>query len=457
MRKIIIIIYLLTIVLNINAQHIPQFKEGERVAFVGNSITCGGRYHSYIWLYYMTRFPAMRIDIYNEGIGGDVVQQMTQRMDKVFDHNPTIITLSFGMNDVGYMDFTLPDNEITGKNNVRTSLDNYKQLEKILKRYPQVKKILIGGSPYDETSQFNRVPFPGKNDLIAVIADFMAENATQNRWGFIDFNSPMVTINQREQRFDSTFTLCGRDRVHPSTDGHMVMANLFLKAQGLTGLPVADVVIDAARESITRAVNCSVTDLSVSSQNISFTYLANALPFPVDSAYYDNELHNQADALRVIPFMEEMNHEGLTLSGLEEGYYLLKIGGREIARFTAQQLQKGINLAACGNTPQYEQAQKIARLNEQRWLMEREMREYYWMEYHLMRRTGMLWKGNDAAVDTLLKYRKTDPFVNWNHKHWLYFRSESVRENTIDEQRSLTDQIYRENRPLPLKVELIRI
>ena len=30
---------------------IPRFEEGERVVFVGNSITHGGHYHSFIWLY----------------------------------------------------------------------------------------------------------------------------------------------------------------------------------------------------------------------------------------------------------------------------------------------------------------------------------------------------------------------------------------------------------------------
>lgn len=457
MKKIVVFIYLLSVVLHLSAQHIPVFKEGERVAFVGNSITCGGRYHSYIWLYYMTHFPEMRIDIFNEGIGGDVVQQMSQRMDKVFDHRPTMVTLTFGMNDVGYMDFTLPGNDIIGEKNVKTSLNNYQQMEKILKKQPRVKKVLIGSSPYDETSKLNKVPFPGKNNLIADISDYLAKRATENQWNFVDFNRPMVAINEREQQFDSTFTLCGRDRIHPSTDGHLVMTYLFLKAQGLAGNPIADISIDAARKAITHAVNCTVSDLSVSAQNISFTYLAKSLPFPVDSSYYDNELHNQADGLKVIPFMEEMNHEGLTVGGLQDGYYLLKIGGREIARFTAYQLSRGINLAAYGNTPQYEQAQKIARLNEQRWFMEREMREYYWMEYHLMRRTGMLWKGDEAAVDTLLEYRKTDPFVNWNHKHWLYFRSESVRGNTIEEQQHLTDQIYRENRPEALEIELIKL
>lgn len=42
---------------------IPRFEEGERVVFVGNSITHGGHYHSFIWLYYMTRFPDKPITI----------------------------------------------------------------------------------------------------------------------------------------------------------------------------------------------------------------------------------------------------------------------------------------------------------------------------------------------------------------------------------------------------------
>ena len=50
---------------------IPRFEEGERVVFVGNSITHGGHYHSFIWLYYMTRFPDKPITIMNAGIGGE--------------------------------------------------------------------------------------------------------------------------------------------------------------------------------------------------------------------------------------------------------------------------------------------------------------------------------------------------------------------------------------------------
>jgi hypothetical protein len=41
------------------------FKDGDRVAFIGNSITHGGLYHLYIQTYYQTRFPDRNIDFYD--------------------------------------------------------------------------------------------------------------------------------------------------------------------------------------------------------------------------------------------------------------------------------------------------------------------------------------------------------------------------------------------------------
>ena len=284
MKKFIIVAICLLMGINgMQSQSIPVFKEGERVAFVGNSITCGGHYHSYIWLYYMTHFPNRRIDVFNEGVGGDVAKQMSQRLDKVFEHNPTVVTLSFGMNDTGYMDYTLTENANIGLKNVETSCRDYKVIEDTYKKYPKVQKILIGSSPYDETSCFNKVPFPGKNKLIQNISDFLKERAYANRWGYVDFNRPMTEINMREQQADSTFTLCGGDRVHPTTDGHLVMAYLFLKAQGLANEPVADIAIDASTRTVNRSDNCKIDDLVVSSENISFTYLANSLPYPTEA------------------------------------------------------------------------------------------------------------------------------------------------------------------------------
>lgn len=443
-------------VAGLSAQNVAPFGEGDRIAFVGNSITCGGHYHSYIWLYYMTHFPDRRIDIFNEGIGGDVAEMIYKRLDKVFEHRPTVVTLSFGMNDVGYRDYDAPGADSIGRSLVQKACRDYVWIETAYKQHPQVKKILIGSSPYDETSRFNRVAFPGKNRLIQEIADFLEREAGKNKWGFVDFNRPMVAINQYEQQRDSTFTLCGKDRIHPSTDGHLVMAYLFLKAQGLAGRPVADIRIDAARRKVDRAENCGVYDLEVSPGRVAFTYRGNSLPYPLDPVPYEDEKRTQADAAQVIPFLDEMSYEGLVVKGLANGYYLLKIENQTIGRFTAGELKRGINLALFPNTPQYRQAAEVARMNEARWLKERRMREYYWVEYNLMRQTGMLWACNEAAVDTLRKYRPGDVFLQGNGDLWLQYMHPGIRKDCRREQQKLVDLIYERNKPVPLKIEIIK-
>lgn len=453
------VIALLLIADRPSAQNIPAFKNGDHIVFVGNSITCGGRYHSYIWLYYMTRFPNMRMEVYNEGIGGDDVRLISKRLEQVFEHEPTVLTLSFGMNDTGYMDFTIPANQERGRRNVMAACSAYKEIEKAYMRYSKASKILIGSSPYDETGRLGKVPFPGKNQYVQDLSDFMKEKAEANHWGFVDFNRPMVEINLKGQKADSTFTLCGDDRLHPTANGHLIMAYLFLKAQGMAGKPVADIMIDASTQTVQQQENCTVTNLSVSSSldSISFTYLANSLPYPIDHKYLDKERYTQADALNFIPFMDEMNHEGLVISGLPEGCYQLMIGGKEIVRLSANELQHGINLAAYDNTPQNEQAQKIHIMNEQRWRLEREMREYYCVEYNLMRDRGLLWVSNEVAVDTLLKYQNYNIAVSMAKDYWLRFMYKSVRTENEHRQQSLVNRIYKENKPQALKVELKKL
>ena len=62
----------------------------------------------------------------------------------------------------------------------------------------------------------------------------------------------------------------------------MVMAYLYLKAQGFAGREVADVQIDAANAKVLKAGNCEITGLRRNGREISFDYLAEALPYPLD-------------------------------------------------------------------------------------------------------------------------------------------------------------------------------
>ena len=123
------------------------------------------------------------------------------------------------------------------------------------------------------------------------------------------------------------------------------MASLFLKSQGLSGLPVADVRIDAGAAKLQALVNCKVSNLVATTGKVSFDYLAGSLPFPVDTvARTWGNSQRQSDALNWIPFTEDFNREMLQVAGLQAGEYTLRIDGHAIGQWPASAFAAGINL-----------------------------------------------------------------------------------------------------------------
>lgn len=439
---------------------IPRFEKGERVVFVGNSITHGGHYHSFIWLYYMTRFPDLPITIMNAGIGGESAWDIKDRLDyDVFDRKPTYVTLTFGMNDTGY-DVYMKDNaKELSEERIAKSLESYREIEERLLAKNKITKVLIGGSPYDETSRFNHFILHGKNDAILKIIDAQRASAKKNDWGFVDFNQPMRELSLKEQEKDSTFTFCRIDRIHPDNDGQMVMAYLFLKAQGLAGNEVSSVSIDAHRSSITARKNCKVSKLKKNGSNLTFDYLAEALPYPLDSVSRSGwgSKRSQRDAMQLVPFMEEFNQERFQVTNLEKGTYRLTIDNQFIDDFLAEQLADGINLADYPNTPQYQQATKIMYLNEERFEMEKRFREYLWTEYSFLKKEGLLFADNQQAIDKLKEYLPKDVFLRMSYDWYVKAMHPEVREVWGNYMKTIVETIYKINKPVTHTVSLTKI
>jgi lysophospholipase L1-like esterase len=441
-----------------HAQQIKPFKAGDRVAFTGNSITDGGHYHSYIWLYYMTRMPKMRIDVFNAGIGGDVAKQIDERLQEdVFDKHPNVMTLTFGMNDTGYQWLTGAKADSVYNAKVATSFNSFSDIQKHLKAHPEVRKIMIGTSPYDGTAKIKPGVLYNKNAAIQRVVKFQQEAAKANKWEFLDFNAPMVTIDEQQQAKDSTFSMQSFDRIHPTVDGHMVMAYLFLKAQGFAGKKVAAVDINAKTASVIKIENCLLTNLAVTKNGLSYTYKANALPYPIDTMAQSvgKEARTQADALKLIPFQQEFNQEVLQVQNLGVSKnYEVRIDGKLIGKWSGQQLQGGINLAEIAATPQYQQALAVMHLNEERWGIERRLREYWWLQYSIMKPHGLLHKDNEATIDSLQKYAKKDFFVSVTLNTYYKARLKPVRDAWQKEIALLTDQIYIINQPVAHRFEI---
>jgi len=443
-----------------NAQTIPAFKAGDRVAFVGNSITDGGHYHSYIWLYYMTHFPNMPITCFNVGIGGDNVKQMSDRFEaEVLPLKPTVMTLTWGMNDTGYFEWFRPDAKTNwAKASVDTAEARYDVFDAKLKQHPEFKKIFILGSPYDSTTTSNKNRYyPGKFAAFARLIDFQEATAKANGWPYIDFNHPMLKINEEWQKTDTNFSLTPNDRIHPDYAGHMVMAYLFLKAQGLANAPVADFSVNAKNKVATKAVNCSITNISGTNENVSFDYLANSLPYPLDTVANTGGWgkHNrQSEGMQYVPFMQEFNREMLTVKGLKSGTYKLTMDGQEIGEWDAKDLEAGINLAEQTYTPEYQQALSIMQMNEERWDIERRLRNYAYVEFDLLKQKGLLYADNKAAMDTVNHESKKNPFVGGNRDNYIKAQYKVIRDAWQAEQDALVKEIYAVNKPKTHKITL---
>jgi hypothetical protein len=167
--------------------------------------------------------------------------------------------------------------------------------------------------------------------------------------------------------------------------------------------------------------------------------------------------HSQAEALTLVPFTEEFNKEILQVKGLSaNANYTLKIDGDTVGSWTGTQLAEGVNLAVVKSTPQYQQAETIMILNEERWEIERRLRQYAWMEFSGLYPRGLLFKDNQATVDTLERAAKNDWAIAGNIDNYRKARFPEVREAWKKEMATLVNEIYVLNQPKKRKVELVK-
>ena len=450
---ILLILWLLvpcSTMLAAGARSIAPFQKGDRVTFVGNSITDGGHYHSYIWLYYMTHFPKMRLWMANCGVGGDTANEILARFDDdVLTKQPTVLTFTFGMNDTGYYEYNGADSADFARRKLEEAKQNFALCEEKLKSLKGVRLVMIGTSPYDQTSTFNNDIFARKNDNMQRVVALQKEAAERNGWEFLDLNAPMVKLNMKMQETDPNFTLIGSDRIHPDNDGHMVMAYLFLEAQGMKGKKVADMQLDATKGKVTRAENCRISKVKQTSDGLQFDCLAESLPFPLDTIARGWGFNNgAAKVTKSIPsFIDDLSDEHLTVTGLQAGQYELSIDGTIIDTLSNAALSDGINLSQYRHTPQYQQALAVMTLNETRWDVERRFREWAWVNYDFMMPAGHL---NDNSEQGAQKFRELCKDNAWlASKRGTYDQMvrPEIREVYKQEMELLVDRIYELNQP----------
>jgi lysophospholipase L1-like esterase len=169
------------------------FKDGETVCFLGDSITHGGRFHSYIYDYYLTRFPARTVRFVNAGVSGDSAGGALGRLaDDVVAKRPTAVAVMFGMNDVGRGLYVAEPGEQQRAGQQR-ALENYRaNMERLTARLKaeagEPRLLFVTPSPFDQTGVNDRNNNqPGCNDGLARCAETVRELAGRNKGTVVDF------------------------------------------------------------------------------------------------------------------------------------------------------------------------------------------------------------------------------------------------------------------------------
>jgi lysophospholipase L1-like esterase len=341
---------------------LAPFPNDTRYAAVGDSITHIGWYSIYIDAFYQTRFPKNNLEVFDCGISGDTADGGIRRFDwDIAAHKPTVASIMFGMNDVGRDLYsasrTGPDVEKLRATNIENWNRNIRNLVDLFKKNG-IQVILVTPSIFDDTSTMSSENFPGCNTGLGKIADLGIALAKEENLGLVDFYHPMAALNQKLQAGNPASTIVGPDRVHPGNAGHLYMAYLFLTAQHVP-TEIAHVSIDGMSGSLTDSANCKVDRIKADSNGLTFSYLADALPFPIDPS--------AADAIKWEPAINDLNHETLTVTNLAKGSYDLTVDGKKIRSYTAEELGKGVNLAAEPTMPEYQQALKVLDLVKAKW------------------------------------------------------------------------------------------
>lgn len=330
-----------------------SIRNGDRVVFLGDSITEQRLYTTYIEAYALTRHPDWKLTFRNVGWGGDTSwlrqrahpdeaklfaadETAQQRMVEdavgrglgrdVLPLKPTFVTVKFGMNDHSYQKFR--------EDIFRAYVRSQGWIAKTLSENG-ARVAFLTPQPIED-----KRPDPDqdvKNQSLRKFSDGLKEVAAKSNAQFVDQFDPFMAILKRERVGNPSGLVGGGDAVHPGPVGQTLMAWAVLKGLGASA-EVSSAEIDAGSQKVTSARGCRVENVQRSGAGLSFDRTDDALPMPIDE--------RAMAVLKLAPIQEELNRLELRVSGLAAGDYEVSIDGVSAGKVSAADLAQGWNFAA---------------------------------------------------------------------------------------------------------------
>jgi lysophospholipase L1-like esterase len=342
MKRFLFLFVLLVVASPLHAEGTKPFffQKGDRVVFLGDSITEQYQYSNDLELYLTTRFPGWKLFFLNAGIGGDTANGGAGRFQKhVLDEAPTAVTINFGMNDGGYGPFDQQRNDLYVQKTTA-------MLE--MARKAGVRVALLSPNCVDPRAQ-PRMDFKLYRETQKQFYAPLKEIAEKYGAVFVDQYATTRAALEKMAADDPE-----AKKAKPFGDGFHTVSpgGLFMAHAILTGLNapavVTDVIIDGGQAKTDR---CQVEKLEVKDDRVTFTRTDEAVPMPV-----------QKDWESILPYvnnLKDLNYYGLTIKGLKQGTWAVLIDGKEVSQLSADDLARGVNLGNLTTGPVYELGQQV--------------------------------------------------------------------------------------------------
>jgi lysophospholipase L1-like esterase len=308
------------------------FKDGDRVVVIGDSITEQHLYSNYLEMWTSTRFPAWNITFRNVGIGGDRSTGGNGRFKRdVASYKPTAMTVDFGMNDGNYRAFDEP-----GFKAYMGGLQGMADQAKTA----GIRAAWVTPQPLDNGDQ-GPTALTAYNLTLEKYSDGVKMIAEKNGGLFVDQFHPYLAVLDKARTAGAKYDrITGGDAVHPGPAGQALMAASILKGLNFPA-QVSSVEIDLSATDVAKTVNCKVSGLKRDGDTVAFQRQDAALPFFPEEA---------KAILKWTPLLEDLNAYTLKVAGLKGAKYEIRLDGKKIAEHSADELAKGVNLAAAALT-----------------------------------------------------------------------------------------------------------
>jgi lysophospholipase L1-like esterase len=220
--------------------------DGQRVLFLGDSITQDGRYVEMIEAWLIADRPAQRIEIIKLGLGSETVEGLTEpdhpfprpnvhdRLDSALEKSsPNVVVACYGMNDGIYHPFSQQRFEAY-QDGIRRLVAEAQAASAavVLLTPPTFDSLFAKAAVGAGAAKFGYLT-PYRNYDSEVLMRYGAWLMTLRREGcvVVDIHKPMIDATHKARKADPTYTL-SPDAIHPGDEGQWIMARTVLEAWG---------------------------------------------------------------------------------------------------------------------------------------------------------------------------------------------------------------------------------